>query len=192
VKRGIPQRTKLLTASALLASLGVALLFVGSLIETLDLSMAAMASFFCLFAVLEVRGMYPWLIFAVTGILSIVLMPYSMGGWFYLLFFGFYPIFKDKVERLKKPVSWTLKIVVFNLALVLGTLVAFYIFVGDTEGKNLIDAFGFVFGVEEFGYLAAAGVYLLANVTFVIYDIALTRLIILFYVKIRKKLKFLK
>lgn len=192
MKRGIPQKTKMLTASALLSALGVALMFLGAMIETLDLSMAAMASFFCLFAVLEIRGIYPWLIFAVTGILTIILMPYSMVGWFYLLFFGFYPIFKDKVERLKKPISWILKILAFNFALILGTVVAFYLFVGDVEGKNLIDAFGYVFGVEKLGSLVAIGVYLLANITFVVYDIALTRLIILYYFRIRKKLKFLK
>ena len=192
MKRGIPQKTKMLTAGALLSALGVALLFIGSLIQTLDLSMAALASFFCLFAVLEMRGIYPWLIFATTGILSIILMPYSMVGWFYLLFFGFYPIFKDLVERSKKPISWTLKLLLCNLALIIGTTVAFYLFVGDTEGKNLIDAFSFVFGVEGMGTLATIGVYLLANVTFVVYDIALTRLIILYYFKIRKKLKFLK
>lgn len=182
----------MLTASALLSALGVALLFLGSIIQTLDLSMAAMASFFCLFAVLEFRGVYPWLVFAVTGILAVVLMPYSMGGWFYLLFFGFYPIFKNFVERFKKPISWTLKLLLFNVALFLGTAVAFYLLVGDTTDKNLIDAFSFIFGVEELGPIVTAGVYLLANVTFVVYDIALSKLIILYYFKIRKKFKFLK
>ncbi len=192
MKRGIPQKTKMLTASALLSALGVALLFVGALFSTLDLSMAALASFFCLFAVLEMRGIYPWLIFSVTGILSVVLMPYSMVGWFYLLFFGFYPIFKDKVERLKKPISWAIKITVFNFLLLLITTVVFFLFFGDTEGKTIIDALGYIFGTEELGIIFTAGTYLLANVTFVVYDFALTRLIILYYFKIRKKLKFLK
>lgn len=192
MKRGIPQRTKTLTVSALLAALGVALLAVGLIIETLDLSMAAMASFFCLFAVLEIRGKFPWLIYAVTGILAVVLMPTNLGGWFYLLFFGYYPIVKDLLERFKKPISWTLKLIIFNLTLTVCILVTFYIFSGDTAGKTILDAFSFAFGVENIGEIVTIGVFLLANMTFVVYDIALTRLIIVYYAKIRSKLKFLK
>ena len=192
MKRGIPQKTKKITAGALLAAMGVALLFIGSFIETLDLSMAALASFFCLFAVIELGGMYPWLIYTVTGILAVVLMPHSLGGWFYLVFFGYYPILKDKFDRLIKPVAWVIKLIVFNLTLLLGTAITFLLIFGQTEGKTLIDAFMYVFGGEEIGGWFAIGVYLLANFTFIIYDFALTRLIIFYFRKIRDRLKFLK
>ena len=192
MNKGIPQNTKKLTASALLASLGVALLFLGSFIETLDLTVACLASFFCLFAVIEIGGIYPWLIYATTGILAVILMPYSLGGWFYLLIFGYYPILKDKIERLPKLVSWLIKIALCNLALIFGTLVTFFLFFGNTEGKTLIDAFMYVFGGEEIGEIFAVGVYLLANVTFIVYDFALTRLIIFYFAKLRKRIKFLK
>ena len=192
MSRGIPHKTKMLTFSALLAAIGVAIIFVGSLIETLDLSMAALASFFCLFAVLEIRGVYPWLIFSVTGILSVVLMPYNLGGWFYLLFFGYYPILKNIIERLKKPLAWTIKLLICNAAMIAGVLTIFYLLTPDTSGKTVIDAFGYAFGVAEFGAPIVIGVYLLANVTFVVYDIALSKLIVVYYFKIRKKLKFLK
>ena len=187
-----PQKTKKLTIGALLAAMGVALLFIGSFIETLDLSMAALASFFCLFAVIELGGIYPWLIYAVTGILSVILVQHSLGGWFYLLFFGFYPILKEKFDRLVKPLAWVIKIVIFNLTLILGTAVTFLLIFGQTEGKTLIDAFMYVFGGEEVGSWFAICVYLLANLTFVIYDFALTRLIVFYFRKIRDRLKFLK
>ena len=188
MKRGIPQKTKRLTASALLAALGVALLFMGSFIETLDLSMAALASFFCLFAVIEFGGIYPWLIFAVTGILSVVLMPYSMGGWFYILFFGYYPIVKDKLQRLKKPFVWTLKILLLNAAVAISlTLASFLLYGGD-----FYNTFMMTFGEDGWGLYAAIGTYLLLNVTFVVYDIALNRLVVFYYVKIRNKFKFLR
>ena len=192
MKRGIPQNTKKLTAGALLAAMGVALLFLGSFIEALDLSMAALASFFCLFAVIELKGPFPWLIYAVTAILAIVLMPYSLGGWFYLLFFGYYPIIKEKFEFLPKVIAFIVKLVFFNLTLLLGTAVTFMLFFGQTDGKTLIDAFMYVFGGEEMGEIFALGVYLLAYLTFVLYDFALTRLIIFYFVKIRNRLKFLK
>lgn len=192
MKRGIPQKTKKLTMGALLAAMGVALIFIGALIETLDLTVAALASFFCIFAIIELGGIYPWLIYAVTGILAVVLMPYSLGGWYYLLLFGYYPILKEKLDKLIKPVAWTIKILFFNLTLVLGTAVAFMLFFGNAEGKTLIDAFMYVFGGEEVGEWFAIGIYLLANLTFIIYDFALTKIIIFYFAKIRKRLKFLK
>lgn len=188
MKRGIPQKTKRLTASAVLSAMGVALLLIGSLIETLDLSMAAMASFFCVFAVLEFGGAYPWLIYAVTGILSVIFMPQGMGGWFYILFFGYYPILKDKLQRLKAPIAWTLKILLLNLALILSLVFASFVFYNG----NLYETFMLMFGDEGWGIYAAIGVYVLVNFVFVIYDIALNRLIVFYFVKIRSKFKFLK
>ena len=177
MSRGISKKTKKLTLGALLSAKGVALLIVGSLIETLDLSMAALASFFCIFAVIELGGVYPWMIFAVTSLLSVIFMPHSMGGWFYLLFFGYYPILKEKLERLKKPVSWLIKLGTFNITVLIGVGIAFFLFFGNTEGKTVIDAFLYVFGGEEAGKWLAIITYLLAHVVFVVYDIALTRLI---------------
>ena len=188
MSRGVPQKTKRLTASALLAAMGVALIFLGSIIEALDLSAAALASFLCLFAVIEFGGIYPWLIFAVTGILSVILMPYTMGGWFYLLFFGYYPILKNKLEKLKKPIAWILKMLLLNGAVAISIVIAGFLLYGG----NVYDAFMMTFGEDGWGIYAAIGTYLLLNVTFVVYDIALNRLIVFYNVKIRNKFKFLK
>lgn len=192
MSRGISKKTKQLTVSSLLCAIGVALLFVGSVVETLDLSMAALASFLCVFAVIELSGKYSWMIYAATGLLSVILMPYSMGGWFYLLFFGYYPIIKEKLEKLKKPVEWLLKIITLNLALIICVFAAYFLFFGQTEGKSVFDAFTLVFGDSGVGEIMAIVIYALVNVVFVIYDIALTRLITLYFYKIRHRFKFLK
>ena len=191
MSRGISQKTKKLTLGAILSALGVAMLLVGSMIEVMDLSMAALASFFCIFAVIELGGAYPWLIFAVTGVLSLILMPFSMGGWFYLLFFGYYPILKEKLERRKKSIAWLLKIVLFNTALALGVVAAYFLFFGNT-GEGIENAFFLIFGGEDVGKAMAIVTYLLANVVFVVYDIALTRLITYYFVSVRRKFKFFK
>ena len=192
MSRGISNKTKKLTLGAILSAMGIALLFVGSFIETLDLTMAALASFFCIFAVIELGGVYPWLIFSVTGVLSVVLMPYSMTGWFYLLFFGYYPILKEKLERLKKPISWTLKVLILNFALAISVIAAYFLFFGQTGTGNLLDAFTLVFGESDAGVSMAIAVWALANVTFIIYDIALTKLITLYLLKLRDKFKKFK
>lgn len=193
--KGVSSKVKKLTAGAMLSAMGVALLFLGSLFETVDLTMAALASFACLFAVLELGGIYPWLIFAVTGVLGIILAPKgvtSMAGWYYILFFGYYPILKEKYERLKKPLSWVLKLVTLNIALVICVLLVYFITFGASSDKNLFDAIFVIFGGEGAGTAMIIGIYLLLNVTLVVYDIALTMLISTYINKWRHRFKFLR
>ena len=191
MSRGVSHKTKKMTLCALLAAMGVALIFLGSVIEVLDLSVAVFASFFCIFAVIELGGAYPWLLYAVTSLLAVILMPYTMGGWFYLLFFGYYPILKEKLERLKKPIAWGLKLVILNVALFISVVLAYFLFFGQTDG-SLIDAFVYIFGGEGFGEILAIGVYALVNVVFIVYDIALTKLITFYFIKLRHRFKFLR
>ena len=188
MRGGVSTNVKKLTVGALLSAMSVALISFGALLETLDLSMAAIASFACVFAVIELKGMYPWLMYAVSGIISILLMPQSMAGWFYLLFFGYYPMLKEKFERLKKPVAWVLKLILLNAAILICAVIVYFFFMGSGEG--LLEAFEYVFG-NVGGVAVVAVLYLLVNVVFVVYDIALTRLISFYIFKLSKRFKFL-
>ena len=188
--RGVSEKTKKLTLSATLAAMGVVLLIIGGLIEVLDLSMAALASFFCIFAVIEMGKGYPWMIFAVTGILSVILMPQGLGGWFYLVFFGYYPIVKEQLEKLHKPFAWGLKFVVFNLAVTAYGLICYFLFFGQL--KALFDEVAALLGGTSLGAIVIIAIYAVLNLVFIVYDIALTRLITLYLVRLRKKFRFLK
>ena len=84
-----------MTVCAMLSALGVVLLLIGSFVEVMDLSAAAIASLLCVFAVIEYGGASPWLIFAVTSVLSMVLLPTKTPALMYLAFFGYYPIIKE-------------------------------------------------------------------------------------------------
>ncbi len=190
MSRGVSEKTKKLTLGAILAAMGVVLLLIGALIEVLDLSMAALASFFCIFAVIEMGKGYPWMIYLVTGVLSIVIMPQGFGGWFYLLFFGYYPIIKEKVEKLFKPLAWGLKLAIFNAAITIYGLISYFLFFGEFE--ILLNEFSSLFGGNATNAVIIAVIYAVLNFIFVIYDIALTRLITLYLTRLRKRFKFLK
>lgn len=190
MSRGVSEKTKKLTLSATLAAMGVVLLIIGALIEVLDLSMAALASFFCIFAVIEMGKGYPWMIFAATGILSVIIMPQGLGGWFYLVFFGYYPIIKERLEKLFKPVAWLLKLVVFNVAVTVYGIVCYFFFFGQL--KQLFDEVSALMGGMSVGAVVILVVYAVLNLIFVVYDVALTNLITLYLVKLRKKFRFLK
>ena len=81
----------------------------------------------------------------------------------YLLFFGYYPTLKASIEKKvrSKPVSWLIKVLVFNLAAVLDALAVVFILQVPTE----------------IGLLIPALLLLVANVVFVVYDSALSGLV---------------
>ncbi len=187
--RGVSQKTKKLTLGAVLCALGVVLLSAGSLIETIDLSAAAFASFICIFAVIELGGIYPWIIYLVTGVLALIFTPFGMAGWFYIAFFGYYPILKEKVERLGRPIAWTLKILILNIALVICVIISYLLFFRGTG--DILGAFAGMFGEEKMTELFVAGMWLLVNAAFVLYDIASTLMISTYIRKLRHKFKFL-
>lgn len=188
--RGVSDKTKKLTLGAVLAAMGVVLLTLGAFVEVLDLSMAALASFFCIFAVIEMGKGYPLMIYFITGILSVILMPQSLSPWFYMLFFGYYPIIKEKFEILSKPIGWTLKLIVFNVSVTIYAIISYFLFFGELE--VLLNEFSSLFGGIKIGGILIAIIYVILNVVFVIYDFALTKLITFYLIKLRKKFKILK
>lgn len=161
--------TKYLTVSAMLVALGVILLGVGALVEVLDLSVAALASLLCIWAVIEMGGAYPWIIWGITSFLAILLLPQKTPGFFYL-FLGVYPMLKQKLERLRRVPEWILKIVVFHVLLVLCWLIL-RIFVPDEAAVSL--------------WWVAYG---LALAAFFLYDLALTKLISYYLLVLQKRI----
>ncbi len=167
------KKTRTLTVCAMMSALGVVTLYLGSIIEVIDISMAVIASLFVIFTVIEYGGAAPWAVYAVTGVLSAVLLPNKFPAAMYILFFGFYPILKEKIEKLPSRVwQWAIKEAVFNVCLVVLMILAKWLFFFEGE---ILTVIWIVF-------------FLLANGTFVIFDIALTRLISLYVFKLRRKL----
>ena len=173
----VNKSTKRLAVCAMLSAVSVVLLYVGAVTQLLDMTMAVMASLCTVAAVIEYGGVAPWLVYAVSGTLGFLL---CLGGganpeiaFMYILFFGFYPILKEKLEKKKKWVSWVLKEVIFNAALAVLALISKFLFMSNTtEPVAVVISF-----------------FVLAEIAFPIYDIALTRLITLYIFKIRPKIK---
>ena len=158
---GISVKTRRMTVCAVLCALNVVIMYLGSVIEVLDLTASVVASLACIFAVIEMGGHFPWLIYAVTGVLGAILLPFPKTvALIYVLFSGYYPILKAHFERLPRALAWVVKLVVFNVAL-----------------TGLVILSVWVFRIPEALFSANVFVYLLGNVTFVIYDMALTGLI---------------
>ncbi len=166
------KRTLKLAFSAMLSALGVVILYLGAVINVLDLTAVALTSLFVFFAVIELGPPFPYLIYAVTSLLSLLLLPDKFAALAYLLFGGIYPIFKEMFERLHFLIAWILKFSFFNT--VLSLLIAGTVYLLHIEDTDL----GFKLGV-----------YALANLTFFLYDIATTQLVTFYLVKLRHRLR---
>ena len=170
--------TKAITLCAMLAALSVVLLYVGAVIQVMDIAMAALASFAVILAVVEYGKSAPWAIYGVTSVLSLILLPSKAPAAFYALFFGFYPILKEKFEKRNKLVCWVLKEIVFNICFVLMMLATLFFF---TTGEN-----------ELINPITIAATVVLGEAVFVLYDIALTRLISFYVFNLRDRLRINK
>ncbi|MBQ3182586.1 MAG: hypothetical protein IJB24_04365 [Clostridia bacterium] len=166
--------TKKLALAAVLSALCFIMLLLGSVITVLDLSTAAAASFIIIFCVIELGGYYPYLMWLTVSFISLLMLPDKFGALVFTLFTGIYPILKSYIERLPKTFAWLVKLVIFNVILTL-----------------IITASRFVLGIPaeeiDFSFI----VYGICNITFILYDIAATRLISLYLFKLRKRFKFI-
>lgn len=164
------KKTRKITVSSAFVALGVVLLYIGSVINVLDLTMAAIASVLVVLAVIEIGGGYSYAIYLLTALLALLLLPDKFSALLYALFAGFYPIAKAAFERLHPAVSWVLKLSLFNTGFLL-----------------LIAVGNYILHLPDTGLDFRVGVFAFANLTFVIYDVALTRLITLYVVKLRRR-----
>ncbi len=144
-----------------MCALSVMIMLIGSLFQTLDLSAAAAAGLTVVFAMVELGGKYAFSIYAVSSVLAFLLLPNKSPALIFAVFAGHYPILKAYIQRVKfRWIAYLLKIAVFNLFFTSIILI----------GKGVL---GLEDDLYRFGYM----VYLLGNVTFIVYDFALDRLV---------------
>lgn len=169
--------TKRLTVSAALVALTVVLLWLGSLIEVLDLVTAFVASLLIAFSVAEFGVAWSFLTWITAGLLSCLLMPGAFISWEYALLVGVLPILKALWERIpSRPLAFLGKFASFNL-LYAAILTVFHFFFGGLFTD--LTLFGHTVPAITVPILLAV----LGNLSFLLYDYLLTRMIFLYYTK---------
>lgn len=128
-------------------------------------ALPAIAGVLLIVVVIELGKRWAWLVYVVVALLSLLIAPDAEAKLIFILFFGYYPIVKASIEKMKKPVmGWLLKFAIFNAAVISSYFLAI--------GLLQIPADSFeIFGVNlPLVFLA------LGNVVFFIYDYAVTSL----------------
>ena len=174
--------TKKTVLSSLCASLGVIFLYLGVFFNVMDMTAALIASFLVLFCLMEMGYGYAFAVYLMISILSLILLPNASPAWMFILLFGHMPISKFGFERIFKKMAWIPKLLLFN------ALYAIVVFLGGallgftTENQ---------FGIPS--YAVYIGFFILGDILYVLCDILYTRLVRLYIVKIRDRIrKYLK
>ena len=165
------KKSKKLALCAILSALSVLLLFAGAVIDVLSMTMSAIASFLVVIVMIEVGEPYPWLVWGVTSALSMILLPNKLPAILYFIVCGLYPILKEKFERLHYIVAWVLKLSVFNIALI-----------------AIVTATKYIFYLNDSSFDFTVPFLVLGNLALILYDIAMSKITLLYLVKIRKHL----
>lgn len=157
------KRTAKITLCAMMVALA-SVLMLTSYFPYLTISIPAIAGLFIMVLVIETDYKYSILAYLASAII-VFLVAEPEAKMLYVLFFGYYPIIKSILEKIKsRAFEYVAKFLVFNLAVVSAYL--------------LLSAL-FSFKLTEFGNFGKYSIIVLllvANFVFAIYDVAVSRM----------------
>jgi hypothetical protein len=143
-------------------------MFLTGLVPFATYALPALAGAMLVAVVIEIGSKMALLAYVSVSILSVFIVPDREAAMMFIVFFGYYPILKEKLESIpSRVIEYALKLGLFNATIVAGYAVMTYVL-----GIPLLSD-----GAEEFGKYAVPILLFSGNVVFCVYDYALTRYI---------------
>lgn len=174
------KNSKVIAYSGVATALSVVMLFLGSIFWVLGYTMPLVASLVMIILLDSISQKSALLTFISTSIISFILLNDKECVLLYILFFGYYPLIRDKINDIKpKFLSYLLKFITFNAAMVLTQVLCVYVF--GIPFDDMLGKWGIVVFV------------LCLNLVFVVFDKLYTLLLRLYRIKLKKKVeKYIK
>lgn len=174
------KNSKVIAYSGVATALSVVMLFLGSIVWVLGYTMPLVASLIMIVLLESVSKKSALLTFVSTSVISFILLNDKECVLLYVLFFGYYPLIRDKLNDIKpKFLSYLLKFVSFNAAMVLTQILCVYVF--GIPFDDMLGKWGIVVFV------------LCLNLVFIVFDKLYTLLLRLYRIKLKKKVeKYIK
>ena len=168
--------TNKITFSAIMSALAVVIMMT-AYFPYLTYAIPAIAGLCVMAVLLEFGPQWAVLSYAVSSVI-VFLIGEPESKFMYVFLFGYYPIVKSVIEKIgKQIVEWVLKFLVFNLAI----LIVYGLFSGL-----------FAISADDFPFLKQYGIpilIILANIVFAVYDIAVARMSVFYFNRVRSKFK---
>ena len=174
------KNSKVIAYSGVATALSVVMLFLGSIFWVLGYTMPLVANLVMIILLDSISQKSALLTFISTSIISFILLNDKECVLLYILFFGYYPLIRDKINDIKpKFLSYLLKFITFNAAMVLTQVLCVYVF--GIPFDDMLGKWGIVLFV------------LCLNLVFVVFDKLYTLLLRLYRIKLKKKVeKYIK
>lgn len=174
------KNSKVIAYSGVATALSVVMLFLGSIVWVLGYTMPLVASLIMIVLLESVSKKSALLTFVSTSVISFILLNDKECVLLYVLFFGYYPLIRDKLNDIKpKFLSYLLKLVSFNAAMILTQILCVYVF--GIPFDDMLGKWGIVVFV------------LCLNLVFIVFDKLYTLLLRLYRIKLKKKVeKYIK
>ena len=148
----------------IVASLCLMMMFLTAVFPPLNMTMPLFAGMLITVVAIEISPSWAFVTYATVSILSFFITPDKQAAIFFALIFGYYPVLKDVIEKLKPVlVRIILKLAVFNAA-----IVVIY--------QLIVKLFGMMDIMEEFGFMnefMIPALILICNGTLILYDYTL-------------------
>ena len=162
-----------------LAALAVSLMFLGGTVPFASIACPVLASLVLIPVYAECGNRWGMLWFLAVAALGVLLAPDKECAILFI-FFGYYPMLRHRFGHLRSTVlRWVCKLVYVNAAIFAAYGLMLFVF----KLSALVQEFA------DTGKWMLAALVLLANVTFVIYDLLIDRLEVFYHAKLRTKLK---
>lgn len=149
----------------IVAALCLTMMFLTAVFPPLNMTLPLFAGMLISVVAIEISPSWAFVTYIVVAILSFFITPDKEAAIFFSALFGYYPVLKDAVDKMKaKIAAWLIKLVVFDAAMVLIYYVTIYVL-------GTLDIF------EEFGFLGNFMIPVLIiaiNLIFLLYDYCLT------------------
>lgn len=157
------KKAKITAVCGMMAALSVVLMFITTFVPVLVYVLPIVTGLIVFFISRLADKKWAMGVFFSTAFLSQVLLTDKEAALTYTLFFGYYPLLKETIEKLPKILSWLIKFLLFNIAAVSIGFLGVLLF--DVSGEEY----------NEFGKFTIPVLLALANVTFILYDVALSK-----------------
>lgn len=163
----------------ILSALSITVMLLGSIIPFSTYVVPVVASVSVCYFCIEYNKRFALSIYVVITILAIFFVPDKETAFVFTFIFGPYPILKSIFENhTKRLTCWLLKILFFNIEVFITYFLLLKIFISSV----LVDEF------MGYSSIMLVGLVVAANITFVIFDIVLTRVISLYLRRLRPHL----
>ena len=177
-------KSRQVALGGVISALCVALMFLAGIMPLTQYTLPMAAGGLIMLAAVEIGNKPALCAWVSVSVLSMTVVPDRSAALMFALFFGYYPIAKQKLERLPSRLAeYACKLLLFSAGAVAALLALIFVF-GATEA---LEGIGEFVGFNPLLALILWNV-ILGSVLFIIYDILLTRCYTLYMDKYRQKL----